>query len=726
MKKKKRKKNNALPKKARLNRRLFFVGTSMCALLGLLGLEVARLTLFKHEEYAAGALANMTQTEITIDAPRGSILDRNERQLAISLLTYDVILSPYQIVKNVKAEKRPELYAKLEAATGTPASEIQATVEKKIAANPKNQWYELAKKIELSDEQVEELNQLGGVTVRKTYKRSYPNGELAAHVLGFYNKNEEGQYGIEEGYDDYLVGQAGRAYSQVQESKIVTREYQEPKSGSTIKLTIDQVVQGYVENTMNKYIKQFGPSKASCIIMQPNTGEVLAMYSYPSFDPNNYNDLENQLGSNVWLNMKQEAQTEALYSAWKNQSIQFNYEPGSTFKPLMVAMALEEGVISENATYNCPGYKQVADRVIHCWDRDGQGHQTLFEALANSCNIAMIEIADKLDNEIFLKYLSDYGFGEKTGIELAGEEKGYLFKNQFGPVEKATASMGQTFLVTPIQLITAFSSVINGGYLMEPYIVSEITSSDGATLLNHGSLTRRQVLSTSVSNMIRDNLKKVVDEGTGTSASIPGYKIGGKTGTGQKFEEGTNKRVEELYAVSFMGFAPVDDPQVVALIVFDDLPEGTGAPASAFKDMMLEIFPYLGIETSDDVEIHGEETVSVPDITNKNIYEAANLLKEKGLNYSTLGNGIKVSDQYPPAGSKWGKSGTVTIYTSTDKPEDLVEVPELLGKTVEEAKDLVGETLVLEGAESGVIQSQIPGAGSKIEKNNKIIIQTSE
>ncbi len=721
---KKKKRTNALPKKERLNGRIFFVGVAMCGVFALLGCEVVNLTLFKHDEYAAATLANMNRSEVTLEAPRGTIQDRNGKALATSLLTYNVVLSPYQIVNNVKEEKQVIMYETLEKITGVSANEIKTTVEKKIAAKPNDGWYPLVQKMEFTEEQVAELKKLGGVTVEKTYKRNYPHGELAAQVLGFYN-NQSGQYGVEQGYEDYLVGQSGRAYSQVQDGNIITSEYQEPVAGATIKLTIDQVVQQYVEDTMKKYVKQYAPSKASCIIMNPSTGEILAMYSYPSYNPNTYNNLSEQLGANKWESMSEDEKTEARNSAWKNYGIQYTYEPGSTFKPLVVAMALQEGVISANDTYNCPGYKRVADRTIKCWKTAGHGHQTLGEALANSCNVAMMDMVEKLDGDVFLKYFSDYGFGEKTGIELAGEEYGILHTS-LGPVEKATSSIGQTFNVTPIQLITAFSAIINGGYVMEPHVVSEITSASGEVLLNHGAVTRRQVISTSVADLVKNDLKKVVDEGTGTQAHVPGYAIGGKTGTGQKFIEGTSQRVEDRYAVSFMGFAPIDNPEIIALVVMDDMPEGTGAPASAFKDMMTEIFPYLEIEASTDAVVEGEETITVPDITGKTIYEAVSLLRDIGVNYNILSSGLMVNTQYPQAGSEWGKNGTVTLYATTDTPGDLVEVPELLGKTVEEAQALIGSHFVLEGSAQGTIQYQLPMAGYKIEKGNKIIIETSE
>ena len=724
-KKKMRKKVNALPKRARLNGRLFFVGVFMCALLVGLGLIVGKITLIDHEAYAQAVLENVSSSESTIEAPRGTIQDAKGRQLAVSLLTYNVILDPSAIVAAVNKAGNSNIYNELEALTGQPANQIQAQVEKRIQEKPDSKFLELAKKIELEDEQVKALNSLAGVTVVNTYKRSYPNGKLAAQVLGYYNGNGEGQYGVEQEYDEYLTGQIGRTYSQIQNSKFTTKEYQAPQKGDTVTLTIDSVIQQYVEEAMEKYIKEWNATKASCIIMNPNTGEVLAMYSYPTYDPNHFNDLSNQLGENVWANMQAESKTTALLNAWRNNSVQYNYEPGSTFKPLVVAAALQEGIIRSTDTFECGGYKQVDDTTIHCWKTSGHGHQTLSEALATSCNVAMVEIANKLDAATFMKYFDDYGFGKLTGIALAGEEKGILH-SYMNSVEKATSAIGQTFKVTPIQLITAFSSIINGGYLLEPYVVSEITDEKGVTVFKQSSVTRNQVLASSIADEVRDALEKVVDEGTGQDANIPGYIIGGKTGTGQKFKEGTNERVEDLYAGSFMGFAPVEHPEVVALVVLDDIPEHTGAPANAFKEMMTNIFPYLGIETSTQAEVDIEKVASVPDVSGKDIYEAISLLNSHGFDYSILGNGVKVDGQYPPAQSDWRKNGSVTLMTTTDSPGDLLEVPVLMGKTVEEAKALVGENFKIQSDGAGIIQSQIPKAGTKIGKGNKIILKTTE
>lgn len=722
----KKAKKNTLPSRSHLARRIRFVSRCMC--LGLLALAVIviNIVVFNRETYTKGVLANMLQNERTIEAPRGVIQDRNERTLATSLLAYDVILSPYDIVYHVTSDKtRQKIYDSLATQLALPAATIQSEVEERAEKETGNRYYLLAEHVE--SEKAEPLIGLPGVTIQKTYIRSYLNDELAAQVLGFYSKKGEGQYGVEEEYDAYLQGKSGRTFSQIQKYQIVTSELEEATPGATVTLTLDSTVQRYVEEAMKPYIKEWSPNNASCIVMKPKTGEILAMYSYPSYNPNNYNDLSEQIGAENWKKLSDEQKSKALLESWKNYAIQLNYEPGSTFKPLVVAMALEEGIISADETYHCPGYKNVSGQVIRCWKHEGHGLQTLSEALANSCNVALMDIGEKMDNDQFLAYVKRYGFGEKTGVELAGEEQGQLHTS-LGPVEKATYTMGQTLTVTPIQLISAFSSVINGGYLMEPYVVSEIKSQNGEVLLSHEGTMRHQVISTDIADYVREALKKVVDEGTGDKAAVNGYSVGGKTGTGEKWimKDGKMVRDKENYVLSFMGFAPVDDPEIVALVVFDNIPEGTGVPAKAFKDMMENIFPYLQIPTSKEETTDDNLAVTVPDVQNKTLYEAVATLKSKGLSYQVLGSGITVTKQYPSANREIAKGGSVKLYTTTQQPEQLKEVPSLIGNTIEEAKALVAGDFTIEGTGSGKITSQLPSAGSKIEAKNKIIVQTAE
>ena len=714
-----KKKHNLVTRK-HLNRRIVILNICFFGVFLFLGWQVTSIKIFKGEEYTKGALSNMNRSESIIAAQRGDIVDRNHKTLATSVLAYNVILSPKDIL-TLKEEQQEKLYATLAKQVDKTVDEIRNIVNER----PNSKYYILAKRI--STEKAEPLKDLGGVALDRTYVRKYPAGELAAQVLGYFNKNEEGKYGIEQQYESYLAGKPGREFSQMEGSKIITRQLQDAEAGSTITLTLDEVIQQYVTTTMEKYIEQYNPINASAIIMNPNTGEVYSMYSYPSYNPNTYNDLSEQLGASTWKGLSLDKQTEKLLEAWKNHTMQYMYEPGSTMKPIIMAMALEEGVIKGDETYNCPGYKVVADKRISCWKAGGHGVQTLEEVLANSCNVGMMELTSSMDNDIFLEYIKRFGFGEMTGIELAGEEAGLLHKT-LGIVDKATYSMGQNLTVTPLQLITAFSAVVNGGYLMEPYVVSNIINEDGEELLNQKKAVRRPVISSEISTLVTSYLKKVVEDGTGTAAAISGYDIGGKTGTGEKWVsvDGKLERPEDEYVVSFIGAAPISKPEVVGLVVFDGLPDKTGAPSDAFKEMMENILPYLDIELNVSAENAASTVSVVPDVSNKNIYEAVEILKQNELDYEFVGVGSEVIDQAPKAQALWNKGGSVKLYLKTNQMDQIEEVPDLIGKTIEEAQTLVEGKFVIEGAISGSISSQMPKAGTKIEKNNKIIVKTTE
>ena len=719
-KKQKQRKSKYTITKKHINRRIVILNICFLGVFLFLGWEVASIKLIKGEEYTKGALSNMTKSESVIAAKRGTIVDRNHKTLATSILAYDVILSPKDILTLKEAQKN-KIFETLAKQVDKTAEQIKTIVNER----PQSKYYVLAKK--LSTEKAESLKGLGGVTLNRTYIRKYPSGEIAAQVLGFFNKNEEGQYGIEQQYESYLAGKPGREFSQMEGSQIITRQLQDAQAGGTITLTLDEVIQQYVTTTMEKYIKDFNPINASAIIMNPNTGEVYSMYSYPSFNPNSYNNLSEQLGASTWEGLTNAQQSEKLLEAWKNHTMQYMYEPGSTMKPIIMAMALEEGIISGDETYNCPGYKVVGDKRIGCWKADGHGVQTLEEVLAHSCNVGMIELSSSMDNSVFLEYIKRFGFGEMTGIELAGEEVG-LLHNTLGSVDKATYSMGQNLTVTPLQLITAFSSVINGGYLMEPYVVSHITNEEGEEILSHKKVVRRQVVSSEVARQVTTYLRKVVDDGTGTAAAIAGYDIGGKTGTGEKWVKvnGKLERPKDDYVVSFMGAAPISNPQVVGLVVFDGLPDKTGASSAAFKEMMENILPYLDIELNVTAEGKEDTVTEVPEVINKNMYEAVKLLEDKGLNYEFVGMGIQISDQAPKASAVWSKGGSVKLYLTSNQLDQIEEVPDLIGKSLEEAQALVEDKFVIEGITSGTITSQMPPPGTKIEKNNKIIVKTTE
>lgn len=710
------KNKNALSMKY-LKRRVIGASIIFICIFIFMAIRVTSIKLLKGEEYTKGALSNMLKSESIIIPQRGNIVDRNNKVLATSTLTYNVVLSPSDIL-GTKKETQTETYNGLEKALGIKATDIKKRVEER----PTSKNYVLKRKVEADI--IEPLKQLQGVFLEKTYKRQYPSGESAAQVLGFFNKNDEGQYGIEQQYEEYLKGKPGREFSQMEDQKIVTRQMQEAKAGDTIILTLDEVIQQYVTMTMEKYIKQYNPINASAIIMNPSTGEIYSMYSYPSYNPNSYNDLSKQLGSSVWNSLEEEKQSEKLLSAWKNHTMQYMYEPGSTMKPIVMAMALEEGIIKGNETYTCHGHKVVQDRTIRCWKTSGHGEQTLEEVLANSCNVGMIELTHEMDNGVFLDYIKRFGFGESTGIDLAGEEVG-LLHNSLGNVDKATYSMGQNLTVTPLQLVNAFSAVVNGGYLLEPYIVDSIIDENGNKVLESKNTVRREVVSTEVSAQVTDYMRKVVDDGTGTAAAIAGYDIGGKTGTGEKWVnvDGKLQRPKDEYVVSFIGTAPISNPKVVGLVTFDGLPDKTGASSAAFKEMMQDILPYLDVELKGGSSGEDSMIVKVPDLIDKNIYDAVASLESKGLSYELVGIGSKIVDQSPKAGEDWHKGGSVKIYLKPNDMNEIDIVPDLIGKTMEEAKNEVGNKYILEGLVDTAIGYQFPPPGTKIEKGNKVIIK---
>lgn len=713
MKRHKKRKKTTLPARHKMNGRIFMMGTCfvfcLCFLIG----RVAYIQIAHGEEYKKVIANRLTNGETDIEAQRGAIVDRNNKTLATSVLAYNIILSPKDVL-TLKEEQRLKIYEALSPVVGKKVEELKKLVE----ANPTSGYKVLAKNIDT--EVGETLRDLGGVSLVETYIRKYPKETLAAQLLGFFNKDGVGQYGIEQQYEEYLAGVPGRTFSQYQDSKIVTKETQESKAGATVKLTIDEVIQQYVETTMRKYIAEYGAINASATIMNPNTGEIYAMYSYPEFDPNTYNDLSKQIGEKAWDNLSGEQQYEKLNAAWINRSIQYTYEPGSTFKPIFVAAALDEGVIDGTETYNCLGAATVADTTIKCWKTGGHGVQTLEDVLANSCNVGMIEISKKMDSEDVLEYMKRFGFGEKTSINLPGDNAG-LLHSKLGPVEKATYSMGQGMTVTPLQLINAFSAVINGGYLVEPYVVSEIISPDRTTLYEHERRMLRQVISTETSKKVETYLKKVVDTGTGSAAAVNGYDIGGKTGTAQKIG-----RVDGEYVLSFIGYAPIHNPQVVGLITLDNIPEGTGAPVNAFREMMENILPYLEIELSEDATKDEVKTSNVPDVSNKDIYTAIQTLFNTELDYEIVGIGNTVTSQYPKAGEIATKGAKIKLYTEAKDSTNVLVVPNIMGMTIDEAKEVLGDDFVLQNSGMGKITSQIPREGTKIEKNSQVIVKTTE
>jgi len=710
--------NLILPKK-RLNRRIFFIGIFFILSVGYMGYQVISIKLKNGEEYQKKVLTRMMAKEDQISPQRGNIVDRNNKTIAASVLTYDIILDP-KVIAELEDKDEEVIYQTLSKEIDKPAM----TLKKFVKDNATLRYSVISKNLDSAKAEVLKEKGLKGVWFEESFIRKYPKGEFAAQLIGFYNKNGEGQYGIEQQYNDYMMGKPGRVFSQLQDEQIVTTEVKAAENGAKVILTINEVIQQYVETTMKKYIKEYKPLNASAIIMNPNSGEIYSMYSYPNFNPSHYNVLEEQLGKEAWRALNDKEKSDKLNQAWKNYNTQNAYEPGSTFKPLLVAASLDENTIDGQAKYVCNGSKVVVEGLppIRCWKREGHGEETLEQVLANSCNVGMIEVGSKMSSDTFLKYMKKYGLGQLTDVETPGEEKGLLDK-KLGPIEKATYSIGQGFTCTPLQLITGFCSVINGGYLLQPYVVSSIVSEKNEILYQGKSTIKRQVISSETSKIVTNFLKKVIDEGTGGSASITGYNIGGKTGTAQKLPREDNK-----YILSFIGYAPVNNPQVIGLIVFDEIPEHAGAPAKAFKEMMVNILPYLEIELSNSQQTMDEEMSSVPDLTNMDIYKASELLDKASLQYEIIGVGKKITSQYPNHQINLPKGSVVKLYVETETPESIIKTPNLVGLTIEAAKAklLVDGEMTISGASQGTIIKQMPKAGHKLEKNSQVVVKTSE
>ena len=579
---------------------LFFVfGVVILACAGLIG-KLVWLNNVNGDEYARKVLSQQAYTSQTLVAERGAITDRNGIVLARSEKIYNVILDPNVILSHDYFVE-PTLKA-MEETLGYDREEMLEIINN----NPQSRYLVYEKNIEYA--RVSDFNKyksshkfVVGVWFEENYSRVYPYGNFASHVIGFMSK-DGGSYGLEQYYNDYLTGVEGLEYGYYDPELNRQKTVKEARNGYTLETTLDFNIQTIIQKKVEKFREEIGCNNIGVIVMNPNNGEIYGMTSNYEFDLNNPRSLVGMYTEEELEEMTDEDKTKELFKMWRNFCISDSYEPGSTFKTITVASALEENAITTGDHFTCNGYTEKGGWQIGCNKKSGHGSLTLAESLMKSCNCALMEIADKLGADKFFKYQNLFGFGAKTGIDLTGEATGIIIpRNKLNVTELATCSFGTTFNVTMIQIAAAYASILNGGEYYAPHVVKQIKTDDGVTVRREETAPVRETVSQTTSDFIKDALYMTVEAGTATPAKVAGYLIGGKTGTAQK-----RPRTEKKYIVSFVGFAPADNPQVMTYVVIDEIhdPEIAGSSSSATRmtsEIMNEILPYLGMYPEGDI-----------------------------------------------------------------------------------------------------------------------------
>ena len=748
------------------------------------------LQINQHDKMWEKAVDQQTRSA-TVPASRGTIYDRNGYMLAVSSTAEEVNISPKEIAAFVekqesdieaareKAAQKGESYTAPEvrdqAYIARGLSRIldvdQAKIEESMTKT--NLMYvNIKKKTEqaLADEVRRFINgeideegnevpegqrkKLTGVWMNPDSKRIYPYSSLAANVIGFVDGDNRGGVGLEAKYDPELEGTAGLTVTAKNAAGTDLlyqyEQYYDAENGSDLVLTLDVSVQAALEKGIESMVKKFDAKNgATGIVMDVNSGAIVGMASYPNYDLNSYGtlyddalkakltatlaDLESQRMSFAsdedYQAAVSGATNNAVQTQWRNKCIDSTYEPGSTFKPITLASALEEGVINMNSTFNCTGSVQVGKWTIRCSKKGGHGHQTLEQAVGNSCNPAFINIGQRLGGETFYEYMRAFGLTEPTGVDMIGEAKGIISKSSLvnDAASLASYSFGQTFNVTPLELIRAQAACVNGGYLYTPYIVDQVLDDEGNVLSQHDSTPIRQVVSEETSAKVRQCLEYVVAQGTGKNGQVAGYRIGGKTGTADKTE--TRNTTKEI-VVSFMCFAPADDPQYIMLLTMDTpsrttgtYPSGGNMVAPTASQIMAEILPYLGIEPDYTAEELAGADAAVPNVVGRTAADAKTILESAGFACKTVGNGETVTDQTPAGGAIVPNNANIILYLGTEKSDAPCTVPNVVGKTAAQANQaltdaglimkVAGTTSAASGNVFAITQDKEPGTELK-------------
>lgn len=706
--------------KKRLN---YVVIVAFMLAFAILLTNIVRITVFQHEYYSQKASQQQLRPS-TIPANRGTIYDRNMQVIAQSATVWDVILSPVDIKGNLTDEskieqRRREIAKDLATILGIDEETIYKQTKK-------NNQYEIIKK-KVEKPQADEIRKLikekkwGCISLTENTKRYYPNGTFAASVIGFTGIDSQGLYGLESKYDKELSGTPGyvvTAKNGIGENMPVSYEERyAPINGNNLVLTLDETIQHFLEKALNQAIKEHKPAKGVAgIVMDVNTGEILAMANLPTFDLNNpyyiYDDATRQAIEQLPEEEQKEAATKARQAQWNNKAISYAYQPGSVFKTIVASAALEEKTSSLHSSFYCPGFVKVGDRTMRCHKRTGHGALDFTGALVNSCNPSFVKIGADLGANAFYKYFKAFGLTEKTGIDLPGEGTSlYYTADQLNTVSLASCSFGQSMALTPIQVVTAVSAVVNGGKLVTPHIVKEILDQDNNIVKSVGTEVKRQVISEETSATMRKLMEEVVSAKGGTNASIKGYRIGGKSGTSQKQTPGDN---QDAYISSYVAVAPMESPQIAVYIMVDEATSGdyygsvVAAPIAA--SVLADTLPYLGYGPKySEEELANSEKV-VPFLLEKGVLDAKSLLAAQGFTQvQVVGSGSNVVKQVPSSGSKMPRDGTIILYTE-DVAETTAKVPNVVGLSPDQAKARLTAAkfnVVIKGSATGHQTSKI-------------------
>lgn len=707
-------------------------------------LRLTYLTTVQSSELQESAV-DLQLADTTVSAKRGTIYDANGNVLAESASVWQVVMSPV----NFKNDKQRQAAAKglseifdleyNDVLDDTKQQSHYVVVKRRIESD------EREKVLELIDTLKKDYSCSGVIQLLDDYKRYYPKNSLASSVIGFTGSDDQGLEGIEYEYDSYLSGTPGRIIT-AQNARGTDMPFRyeqnvESEDGNNVYLTIDETIQSICEKYMQKGVEDNNVlNKGVCIAMDVNTGAILAMVTTDGYDLNNPYELSAKDKKKIKSTPKKkqaEAESAALSNMWRNKAVADTYMPGSVFKMCVASAALEENLVNEKTSFTCTGSILVEGETIHCSNISGHGTQNFVEVISNSCNPAFIQIGQMLGAGKFRQYYQGFGFSDKTGIDLPGEAEDSFWKEgKMGGVDLAVASFGQNFSITPIQMITACAAVSNGGYVVQPHVVSKITDSKGNVIKTVDKKIKRQVISDDTSKKMNEYLEYNTERQGATAGYISGYKVAGKTGTTEK--RGVTKfesSFSEDYISSFCGYAPADDPQI-AMLVFFDTPDGDayyGSQVSSpvFINIMSEVLPYLDVKTSYTDEELGYVDASAGDYTGVSVDEAKTAVEADGFTATVKGNGSTVISQIPTVSSGLQKGGSIVLYTDSNSQSETVSVPSLIGLSPDEVNNVAsayGLNVSFSGAttSSGTSSSQNIEAGTSVSPGTVITVSFAD